>query len=83
MSYAADCHVIVCYDAAKRTDKHLAATVHCVDDEIIEWLKRREQRGRGKTASAAKQKPRQPVRGDSATGAFTPTGRTLGASSLP
>jgi hypothetical protein len=28
-------------------DKHLAATVHCVDDEIIGWLKRREQSGRG------------------------------------
>jgi hypothetical protein len=23
---------------------HLASTVHCVDDEIIEWLKRRERR---------------------------------------
>jgi hypothetical protein len=29
---------------AKLTDKHLAATVHCVDDEIIGGLKRREQR---------------------------------------
>jgi len=27
--------------------------VHCVDDEIIEWLKRRQQRRRDKTASAA------------------------------
>jgi hypothetical protein len=40
----ADCHVIVCYGRAKLVDKHLAATVHCVDDEIIGWLKRREQR---------------------------------------
>jgi hypothetical protein len=24
--------------------KHLASKVHCVDDEIIGWLKRREQR---------------------------------------
>jgi hypothetical protein len=30
-----------------------ASTVHCVDDEIIEWLKRREQRRPCKTASAA------------------------------
>jgi len=33
--------------------KHLASTVHRVDDAIIEWLKRREQRRRDKTASAA------------------------------
>jgi hypothetical protein len=33
--------------------KHLASTAHCVDDAIIEWLKRREQRRRDKTASAA------------------------------
>jgi hypothetical protein len=25
-------------------DKHLASTVHCVDDEIIGWLERRKQR---------------------------------------
>jgi hypothetical protein len=38
--------VIVCYGGAKLTDKHLAATVHCVDDGIIGWLKRRERRRR-------------------------------------
>ena len=27
--------IIVCYGGAKPTDKHLASTVHCVDDEII------------------------------------------------
>jgi hypothetical protein len=43
-SQPADCDVIVCYGGAKLTDKHLASTVHCVDDEIIEWLKRRELR---------------------------------------
>jgi hypothetical protein len=32
------------YGGAKLTDKHLASTVHCIDDEIIGWLKRREQR---------------------------------------
>ena len=40
----ADCDVIVCYGGAKPTDSHLASTVHCVDDEIIEWLRRRERR---------------------------------------
>ena len=43
VSYAADADVIVCYGRAKLTDKHLASKIHCVDDEIIEWLKRREQ----------------------------------------
>ena len=33
--YAADCDVIRCYGGAMIYDKHLAATVHCVDDEII------------------------------------------------
>jgi hypothetical protein len=40
----ADCEVIVCYGGATLVDKHLAATVRCVDDDMIEWLKRREQR---------------------------------------
>lgn len=31
----ADRDVIVCYGGAKLADKHLAARVHCVDDEII------------------------------------------------
>jgi hypothetical protein len=44
VSYAADCDVIVCYGAANLVDKHLAATVRCVDDEIIEWLEQRERR---------------------------------------
>ena len=35
---------------ARLTDKHLAAKVYCVDDEIIEWLKRREQHGRASHA---------------------------------
>jgi hypothetical protein len=35
VSYAADCDIIICYGGAKPTDKHLASTVHCVDDEII------------------------------------------------
>ena|ERR1700716_3486987 len=51
--YAADCDVIVCYDGAKVADKHLASTVHCVDDEIIGWLKRREQRRRDRPCPAS------------------------------
>ena len=33
---------------AKFADKHLASTIRCVDDEIIGWLQRREQRRRGR-----------------------------------
>jgi hypothetical protein len=44
VSYAADCDVITCYGGATIYDKHLASTVHCVDDEIIDWLQRRERR---------------------------------------
>jgi hypothetical protein len=40
----ADCDVVVCYGGAKPEDKHLASIVHCIDDEIFEWLERREQR---------------------------------------
>ena len=38
------CVFIVCYGYAKPTDTHVASTIHCIDDEIIEWLQRREQR---------------------------------------
>jgi hypothetical protein len=48
VSYAADCDVIVCYGGAKPTDTHLASVIHCIDDEIIGWLRRREQRRRRK-----------------------------------
>ena len=41
VSYAADSGVIACYGGAKPTDKHLASTIHCIDDEIIDWLQRR------------------------------------------
>ena len=44
----ANCHVIVCYGGAGLFDKHLASTIHCVDDEIIGWLQRREQRRRAR-----------------------------------
>jgi hypothetical protein len=39
--YAADYDVITCHGGAKVTDKHLASKIHCIDDEIIGWLKRR------------------------------------------
>jgi hypothetical protein len=39
----ADCDGIRCYGGATLFDKHHAATVRCVDDEINGWLKRREQ----------------------------------------
>jgi len=48
VSYAADCDGIRCYGGAKPTDTHLASKIHCIDGEIVKWLKRREQRRRGK-----------------------------------
>ena len=33
-------------------DKHLASTLHCVDDEIIGWLERRERRKRDRLAGS-------------------------------
>jgi hypothetical protein len=47
--YAADCDVVVCYGGAKLADKHLALNVHCVDEEILDWL---ERRAAGKKCSA-------------------------------
>jgi hypothetical protein len=41
-------HVIVCYGGAGLFDKHLASTIHCIDDEIIGSLQRREQRRRAR-----------------------------------
>jgi hypothetical protein len=32
------------YGGAKLTDKYLAFKIHRVDDQIIEWLERRESR---------------------------------------
>ena len=48
-----DGEVIVCYGGAKPEDEHLASIVHCVDGEIVEWLRRRERRQ--KAARAANQ----------------------------
>jgi len=39
-----DCEVIICHCGAKPNRDLNFATVHCVDDEIFEWLERRERR---------------------------------------
>jgi len=44
----ASCQIIVRYGGAGLFDKHLASTMHCVDDEIIGSLQRREQRRRAR-----------------------------------
>jgi len=33
-------------------DKHLASVIHCIDDEIIGWLERRERRKRDRLAGS-------------------------------
>jgi hypothetical protein len=50
-----DCDVIICYGGAKPTDRHLTAAVHCVDDEIIEWLERRREQRRSGVATRSGQ----------------------------
>jgi hypothetical protein len=40
----ADDEIVICYGNAKPEDTHLASIVHCIDDEIFKWLKRRELR---------------------------------------
>jgi hypothetical protein len=57
-----DGEVIFCGGGAKPTDTHLASTVHCVDEEIIEWLERRERHRHGNKASAGNKQSRQPMR---------------------
>ena len=44
----ANCQIIVRYGGAGLFDKHLASTIHGVDDEIIGSLQRREQRRRAR-----------------------------------
>jgi hypothetical protein len=47
------CHsAIIAYGDVNPTDAHLLVTVHAGDDEIIEWLARREKRrSRGRRAA--------------------------------
>jgi hypothetical protein len=40
----ADSDIVICYGGAKPTDTHLASKVVAIDEEIIEWLERRERR---------------------------------------
>jgi hypothetical protein len=40
------------YGGAQPGDVHLAAIVHCVDGEIVAWLKGRERRFKTKKADA-------------------------------
>jgi hypothetical protein len=54
VSHAADRDVIACYGRATLFDKHLASKIQCVDDEIIEWLERREKRRRDRHVLGAK-----------------------------
>jgi hypothetical protein len=46
----ADGCTMICGGGAKPEDVHLASTIHCVDQEIIEWLKHRERRSKAKAA---------------------------------
>jgi hypothetical protein len=41
-------YLVIAYGGAQPDDIHLAANVHCIDGEIVEWLKRRERRRRDK-----------------------------------
>jgi hypothetical protein len=38
--------IVLCGGGAGPEDTHLAVAIHCVDDEIIKWLERRERRRR-------------------------------------
>ncbi|MGB8325157.1 MAG: hypothetical protein WCE52_19530 [Candidatus Acidiferrum sp.] len=51
--FADGCTIIV-YGNAKPTDTHLASTIHRVDDEIIGWLKRRDDAGRDRSPQIEK-----------------------------
>jgi hypothetical protein len=72
VSYAADYDVIVCYGGAKPADKHLVSKIHCVDDEIIEWLKRvvSDALARARRSSAAKTNSPVSLRGSLRTGGW-------------
>jgi hypothetical protein len=41
-----DTEIIICGGNAKPEDTHLASIVRCVDEEVFDFLKRREQRKR-------------------------------------
>ena len=47
----ADGEIIVCYGGAKPNRDMNWSVVHCIDDDIIEWLERRERRRRDQLSS--------------------------------
>jgi hypothetical protein len=55
VAFMDDGYVVVCYGNAKLTDVHLASTVRAVDDGIIRYLQRREDRRRSKDVGRARQ----------------------------
>jgi hypothetical protein len=61
MSDPDDGEIIICYGGAKPTDMHLASTVHCFDDAIIEWLERRERRRYLRSLQEINPRNRHPV----------------------
>jgi hypothetical protein len=46
---------VILYGNAGPDDDHLAATVHCVDGEIVAWLEQRERRRKRDAQEAARQ----------------------------
>jgi hypothetical protein len=43
---------VLCGGGARPTDVHLASVVHCVNEEIVEWLKRRGTHRAGQMMSS-------------------------------
>jgi hypothetical protein len=43
--------IIVCYGNAKPGDIHLVSTIHCIDEEILDWLERHEEEKRNEFVS--------------------------------
>jgi hypothetical protein len=39
-----DIEIIFCGGGARPEDTHLLSTVHCINNEIVSWLERRERR---------------------------------------
>ena len=39
-----DGEIVICGGGAQLEDTHLASVVHCIDEEIHDWLEKRERR---------------------------------------
>jgi uncharacterized OsmC-like protein len=48
---------VLCGGGARPTDVHLASVVHCVNEEIVEWLKRRGTHRAGQMMSVDRGRP--------------------------